>query len=47
MPEGSLGDIHPVLVGEDLVPVGGASGSTDIREHLLVFLKVFKAFRVF
>ena len=28
-------------------PVGGESGSTDIRVLLLVFLKVFRAFRVF
>ena len=28
-------------------PVGGDSGSTDIRELLLVFLKVLRAFGVF
>ena len=28
-------------------PVDGESGSTDIRELLLVFLKVFRAFGVF
>ena len=47
-PHGPVRDEVPDWVPEGLPgTVGGESGSTDIRELLLVFLKVFRAFGVF